>query len=77
MSIKRKYELPYNFDKKLIEGYKLLGISPEAIDCIYVPPFVNDYKTILRRSDDKILSLSYDEYVEHIKFINDIYPNKL
>lgn len=78
--MKRKYELPYNFDKKLIIGYQMLGITLDDIDCIYIPPFLNDYKTISRNNTfekSMFTSLSYEEYIDHIQYINNIYPNKL
>lgn len=48
------------------------------IDCIYLPPFFKDYQTVIRQKEnDIVLQLSYDEYLEHVKYINNIYPNKL
>lgn len=76
----RKYEFPYNFDKKLIDGYQLLNIPIDSIDCIYIPPFFHDYETISRRSKfegDYFTTLTYEEYVDHINYINTIYPHKL
>lgn len=74
----RKFELPYNFDKNLLLGYQLLGINIDQIDCIYVPPFIKDYQTILRNGgEDTYTLLSYEEYLDHIKNINTIFPNKL
>lgn len=78
--MKRKYEFPYNFDKALIHGYQLLNIQYESIDCIYIPPFFGDYETISRRSKfegDQFTTLTYEEYIDHIQYINRIYPNKL
>ena len=73
-----KFELPYNFDKQLILGYELLGIDPDEIDCIYVPPFIGDYQTILRTPEKDIYAkLTYDEYLEHIQYIEKHYPGKL
>lgn len=77
----RKYELPYNFDKALIDGYRILDIPQESIDCIYVPPFLNDYQSILRLGqgdpNDMYQSLTYEEYIDHINYINQFFPNKL
>lgn len=75
----KKYELPYNFDKDLIKGYQMIGIPVSSIFCIYVPPFYQDYKSILRGKpeDDIIPKLSYEVYLDHIQYINSIYPNKL
>ncbi len=75
----RKYELPYNFDKKLIDGYKILNLPFDMIDCIYVPPFLNDYESIIRNINpkDTFVNLTYDEYIEHIQYINSLFPGKL
>lgn len=74
----RKFELPYNFDKNLLLGYQLLGIDNDQIDCIYVPPFMKDYQTILRNDgEDAYTLLSYEEYLDHIKYINTMFPHKL
>ena len=65
----KKYELPYNFDKDLIKGYQMIGIPVSSIFCIYVPPFYQDYKSILRGKpeDDIIPILSYEIYLDHIQ----------
>ena len=46
-----KFEIPYNFDIKLIEILKLFDPEGETVDCIYIPPFQKDYQTILRTAD--------------------------
>lgn len=75
----KKYELPYNFDKKLIDGYKILNIPEEAIDCIYMPPFFQDYQSIIRKAytEDIVPQLTYEEYLDHINYVKENYPNKL
>lgn len=74
----RRFELPYNFDKNLILGYQLLGLDPEQIDCIYIPPFLEDYQTILRTPEkDAYSQLTYEEYLDHINYINNIFPGKM
>lgn len=74
----RRFELPYNFDKNLILGYQLLGIDIDKIDCIYVPPFIKDYQTILRNGgEDTYTLLTHEEYLDHIQYINSIFPGKL
>ena len=73
-----KFELPYNFDKQLILGYKLLGIEPNQIDCIYMPPFIDDYQTILRTPEkDTYAQLTYKEYFEHVDYVEQQYPGNL
>lgn len=73
-----KFEMPYNFDKQLILGYELLGVDINQIDCIYVPPFIEDYQTILRTPEkDVYAQLTYEEYLDHIQYIEQHYPGKL
>ena len=74
----RKFELPYNFDKNLILGYQLFGIDIDDIDCIYMPPFIKDYQSILRNNrEDPYTQLSYDEYLDHIQYVNSQFPGKM
>lgn len=74
----RKFELPYNFDKELILGYQLFGIDPNEIDCIYMPPFIKDYQSILRNNhEDTYTQLSHEEYIDHVNYINTQFPGKL
>lgn len=75
----RQFEFPYNFDKKLIETLSIFDPEGKTINCIYMPPYIKDYQTILRNPDQaKFLdNLSRYEYEEHIHFINSLYPNKI
>lgn len=74
-----KFEFPYNFDKQIIDFLKILDPKGETIECIYLPPFLADYKTILRESEQaaKLSNMSQIEYIEHIKYINKNFPNKI
>lgn len=75
----KKYELPYNFDKKLIDGYKLLQVPEKAIDCIYMPPLFSDYESIIRNNPqiDIVPKITYEEYLDHVNYINEHFPDKL
>lgn len=74
-----KFEIPYNFDIKLIEILKLFDPEGETVDCIYIPPFQKDYQTILRTADqaDFLENMNRQDYEYHINFINRLFPNKL
>ena len=72
-----QFQLPYNFDTKLIDGFELLGGTADILDCIYLPPFHEDYIPILRtHPNDKTLSFDWLQYVGHIDFLNKHFPNK-
>ena len=75
----RRFEFPYNFDKKLISILSTLDPLGKTIDCIYVPPFPKDYQTILRNGEQAAFldSLERKEYEEHIAFINSHFPGKI
>lgn len=78
------FEIPYNFDKKLIDGLQLIDPSANLYHSIYIPPYYRDYISAKYYynhpigKDMKILhSLSREEYISHIDYIKNIYPNKL
>lgn len=75
----RQFEIPYNFDKKLIDGVKILGIKPKDIFCFYMCPYIEDYKAVIRDFvfDDKIVNMSRETYIEHIQYIEEQFPGKL
>ncbi|MBE6148104.1 MAG: hypothetical protein E7167_01130 [Firmicutes bacterium] len=79
MTKKRLFEIPYNFDIKLIESLKIFDPEGLTIACIYIPPFYEDYETILRGHESNLLIniLTRDEYEKHIHLINSMFPNKL
>ena len=77
-------EIPYNFDKNLIDALFKIDASGQIYHCIYVPPFWEDYisakynyvhyngKSI---KDNK--QMTRQEYEAHISYINFCFPNKL
>lgn len=75
----RQFEFPYNFDKKLIQTLHILDPIGETINCIYIPPYLKDYQTILRSSEQAALldNMTREEYEEHINFINKLFPGKI
>ena len=75
----RQFEFPYNFDKNLIQILHTLDPNGNTINCIYLPPFMKDYKTILRTGEQAFYldNITRDEYEEHISFINSLFPGKI
>ena len=75
----RQFEFPYNFDKELIKCLRVLDPLGITIDCIYMPPYLADYKTFFRNPESKqqIESMTRFEYEDHIKFINSMFPGKI
>ena len=73
----RKFEIPYNFDKNLIDILYSLDFE-ENIDCIYTCPYWEDYPTTCRQGPvDVREKMPYEVYAEHIKYINQHFPGKL
>lgn len=75
----RQFEIPYNFDINLINCMQIFDPEGITIACIYIPPFLEDYQTILRgpESAHNLNIMSRFEYEEHIKLINKVYPGKM
>ncbi len=73
----RQFEIPYNFDKKLIDGLKLLNIDSNMIACFYIPPYWHDYISVDRDCSEQLSQMSWEEYVSHINYIQENFPNKL
>ena len=79
-----QFEIPYNFDKKLIKYLKAMNID-ELIHCIYLPPFQEDYiaaKHFYMASNVKHdipskLPIERMDYESHINNINNFFPNKI
>lgn len=73
----KPFEIPYNFDIKLIDFLNIYNIID--IHCIYVAPFREHYKSakfyegLIPTSSPNNLS----EYEKHIEYINKYFPNKL
>lgn len=75
----RQFEFPYNFDKQLLYTLQMLDPNGTTINCIYVPPYYHDYKTILRTGEQAFFlsNMTREEYENHILFINSLFPNKI
>lgn len=76
----RQFEIPYNFDPSLINTIRILdGQQKSFVNCIYIPPYLHDYQTILRtpESAEMLNKMTRKEYERHINFINTIYPGKI
>lgn len=73
------FEIPYNFDLNLINFLKILDPDGETISCIYIPPFVKDYQTILRGPEqaEELNSMTREEYENHIQIIQENFPGKM
>ena len=74
----RQFEFPYNFDKKLLYILQTFT-SGNDINCIYLPPYLKDYQTILRTAEqaEQLDKMSRQEYEDHLNFINSLFPNKI
>lgn len=80
-------EIPYNFDKNLIDILKILDSTINNIYCIYVQPFPEDYtackSNYIHNAGHGIVDmtkrnkLSRLDYESHINYINMNFPNKL
>lgn len=69
----RNFNIPYNFDPKLLAGLNILEINEELISCIYLPPYDSDYPSIHKNDalpDEK-------KYFEHIDMIQRQFPGKI
>ena len=79
LTIHREFEIPYQFEPKLITGLQILNIPEKYINCFYMAPYFSDYETIVRSSasNKMLLNISKQEYIRQIEYINSIYPNKL
>ena len=77
-------EIPYNFDKNLIDILKQFDSKGQRYSCIYAPPFKFDYvgakHNYIHLNNNSInnnFPKTREEYIEHITYINNIFPNKL
>ena len=75
----RQFEIPYNFNRDLLEILKTLDPSGLTIDCIYLPPHYEDYQTISRTGElnSYLKNITRQEYEKHISVINEMFPNKI
>lgn len=73
----RPFEIPYNFDIKLIDFLKIY--TNIDIHSIYCPPFPKDYKSakLYYLNTYNLIPTTLQEYEYHIKYINKNFPNKL
>lgn len=61
-----KFEIPYNFDPNYIDTLKNCNLVGDNIAFIYIPPYHEDYTTVIREEPYPMSSLSRAEYVNHI-----------
>lgn len=80
----RSLEVPYNFDKDLIDIMFKLDPSGEQYHCIYCPPYPGDYQAAKHyythrngRYMADYYNFSKDEYLSHINYIKKIFPTKM
>lgn len=79
------FEIPYNFDQQLIDVLYILDSTGETYHSIYIPPYYKDYDSAKKyynhpeTKENKIKSqcIKRKEYEEHIKYINQFFPNKI
>ena len=69
----RQFEIPYNFDPKLIAGLNILQFDERAISCIYLPPYEFDYPSI-RKND---IMPNEKEHLSQIEMIQKQFPGKI
>ena len=69
----RKFEIPYNFDPKLLAGLNLLRFYPDIISSIYLPPYELDYPSI-RRND---IMPDEKEHFRQLEMIQSQFPGKI
>lgn len=77
-------EIPYNFDKKLIDILYVLDNTGNSYDAIYCCPYKDDYIAAKRYHTaengldmTKSNDMTRDEYIAHIQYINKTFPNKI
>lgn len=74
-----EFEIPYNFDTQLIDLLDILCNNKQEINCIYLPPFLSHYQTILRSGEQAefLSQINLSDYEFHIKKINDHFSGKI
>lgn len=81
----KQFEIPYNFDKQLINMLYNIDTTGELYHSIYIPPFSEDYDSAKKfyqhkeeNTNMKTLQLmSRDEYESHINYIKQYFPTKI
>ena len=78
------FEIPYNFDTKLINALLEIDPSGDSYHSIYLPPYGKDYFSAKRyykhaegQNMKNLLDLSREEYENHINYIKKYYANKI
>ena len=69
----RQFEIPYNFDPKLLAGLNILKIEESIISSIYLPPYELDYPSV-RRSD---IMPDEKNHLNQIEMIQNQFPGKI
>lgn len=80
----RAFEIPYNFDKQLIDNLQQIDPSGNLYHSIYIPPYFYDYhaakKYYVHYQGQDMLSqqdMTRDEYESHINYIKQYYQDKM
>ena len=78
------FEIPYNFDKKLIDNLYQINPSGELYHSIYIAPYFYDYNSAKKYYThynnidmSKQQDISREEYESHINYIKQYNPDKL
>ena len=78
------FEIPYNFDKNLINLLYNLDPSGNLYHSIYIPPFPEDYITAKNNYINaenleikNLHALNRQQYIEHIEYIKKYFSNKI
>lgn len=75
------FELPYNFDDKLIDFLEIYNENPDFYDsiyCIFMPPWGHHYNSVPRSYSisKKMFDMTLEEYINHIKYVNRTFSEK-
>lgn len=80
----KPFEIPYNFDKQLINILYNIDPSGQLFHCIYCPPYIEDYisakSNYIHHNNINLnsqQSITRQEYESHIKNIQKYFPDKL
>lgn len=68
-----KFNIPYNFDPKLLAGLNILQFNHDAIQSIYIPPYEHDYPCI-RKND---IMPNEQEHLRQLELIQNQFPGKI
>ena len=81
----KQIEVPYNFDKNLITALKIIYPNGEPFQCFYTAPYWEDYRSAKYYYVEKFggrdmntnRGMTRDDYIDHMEYINQCFPNKL